>query len=254
VHNITGRGLILYRRRLEPRTNFVRRGIAEVAGSVSRAVVFGNRGITMNAEKLEIFFVEDNEVIRFALKSMLRRIPGFSVAGEAANGRSALDELSRIHPAVILVDIGLPDIDGIELTKEIKKFRPAARVLMLTASDDESDIFDALDAGADGYVLKAEYGKNLETAIRSVRLGAVWLDPAIARQVLKATQRPLSKRQQKVEPIALSIEERTVLGHVAQASCQDGVCLVEPGFLKKLRRFANNPANQEADNQAHSQC
>jgi two-component system response regulator NreC len=226
-----------------------------VAGSVSRAVVFGNRGITMNAEKLEIFFVEDNEVIRFALKSMLRRIPGFSVAGEAANGRSALDELSRINPAVILVDIGLPDIDGIELTKEIKRILPDARVLMLTASDDENDIFDALDAGADGYVLKAEFGKNLETAIRSVRLGAVWLDPAIARLVLKATQRPLSKRQQqKVEPIALSIEERTVLGHVAQASCQDGVCLVEPGFLKKLRRFANNPANQQADNQAHSQC
>jgi DNA-binding NarL/FixJ family response regulator len=162
--------------------------------------------------------------------------------------------LSRLNPAVILVDIGLPDIDGIELTKEIKLFLPDARVLMLTASDDESDIFDALDAGADGYVLKAEFGKNLETAIRSVRLGAVWLDPAIARLVLKATQRPLSKRQQKVEPIALSIEERTVLGHVAQSDCQDGVCLVEPGFLKKLRRFATNPANQEADNQAHSQC
>jgi DNA-binding NarL/FixJ family response regulator len=208
----------------------------------------------MNAEKLEIFFVEDNEVIRFALKSMLRRIPDFSVAGEAANGRSALEQLSRLNPAVILVDIGLPDIDGIELTKEIKLFLPDARVLMLTASDDESDIFDALDAGADGYVLKAEFGKNLETAIRSVRLGAVWLDPAIARLVLKATQRPLSKRQQKVEPIALSIEERTVLGHVAQSDCQDGVCLVEPGFLKKLRRFATNPANQEADNQAHSQC
>jgi DNA-binding NarL/FixJ family response regulator len=209
----------------------------------------------MNAEKLEIFFVEDNDVIRFALKSMLRRIPDFSVVGEAANGLSALEQLPRLEPGVILVDIGLPDIDGIDLTKEIKLVMPDSRVLMLTASEDESDIFDALDAGADGYLLKADYGRNLETAIRSVRLGAVWLDPAIARLVLRATERPLSKRQQtKVEPIALSHEERTVLGHVAEANCLDGVCLVDPGFVKKLRRFANNPVNQEADSQAHSQC
>jgi len=209
----------------------------------------------MNLQKIEIFFVEDNDVIRFALKSMLRRIPDFSVIGDAANGKSALSQLAQLEPGVVLVDIGLPDIDGIELTKEIKVAMPDVRVLMLTASDDESDIFDALDAGADGYVLKAEYGKNLEVAIRSVRLGAVWLDPAIARLVLKATQRPLSKRQKtKVEPLALSQEERSVLGQVAESDCENGVCLVDPGFLKKLQRFANNPANEQPDNQAHSQC
>jgi DNA-binding NarL/FixJ family response regulator len=117
---------------------------------------------------------------------------------------------------------------------------------MLTASDDEADIFDALDAGADGYVLKAEYTKNLETAIRSVRLGAVWLDPAIARVVLRAAQRPASKRQNdKVEPIKLSDEEKSVLGQVAKSNCQDGVCLVDPEFLHNLRRFSPTSSGEE---------
>jgi two-component system nitrate/nitrite response regulator NarL len=123
---------------------------------------------------------------------------------------------------------------------------------MLTASDDESDIFDALDAGADGYLLKTEYAKNLEAAIRSVRLGAVWLDPAIARMVLHAAQRPAStKRPQKVEPIALSPEEKSLLGQVAQSSCSDGVCLVDPNFLQNLRRFSG-ASKEETGRPSHS--
>jgi DNA-binding NarL/FixJ family response regulator len=183
-------------------------------------------------------------VSRFAVKSALRKVKDFTFVGEAKDGQSALDQLSSLTPGVVLVDIGLPDIDGIELTKQIKELLPKARVLMLTASDDQNDIFDALDAGAEGYILKAENGehgehtRNLEAAIRSVRLGAVWLDPAIARLVLKSSQRP-PHRDRKVEPISLSHQERNVLGQVAESNCQDGVCLVDPDFLQKLRRFGN---------------
>jgi DNA-binding NarL/FixJ family response regulator len=197
-------------------------------------------------EPINIFFVEDNEVVRNALKFMLKKVSDFNVLGDAEDGRSAIEQLRQLTPCVVLVDIGLPDFDGVELAKQIKKSLPKTRVLMLTASDDEADIFDALDAGADGYVLKAEYTKNLETAIRSVRLGAVWLDPAIARVVLRAAQRPASKRQNdKVEPIKLSDEEKSVLGQVAKSNCQDGVCLVDPEFLHNLRRFSPTSSGEE---------
>lgn len=199
-----------------------------------------------NNSCVAIFFVEDNEVSRFAVKSVLRRVPDFKIIGEANDGASALNQLTGLDPAVVLVDIGLPDIDGIEVARAVKESHPHARVLMLTASDDANDIFDALDVGADGYILKAECGsntdhaKNLEAAIRSVQLGAVWLDPAIARLVLQSTQRPGGPRQRKVQPISLSAEERTVLGQVAESNCENGVCLVEPGFLRKLKRFSQS--------------
>ncbi|MGH9551156.1 MAG: response regulator, partial [Terriglobales bacterium] len=157
----------------------------------------------------------------------------------------------QLRPSVVLVDIGLPDIDGIEVTKQIKSADAQVRVLMLTASDDERDIFDALDAGADGYVLKDSYSKNLEIAIRSVRLGAVWLDPAIARSVLRASQRPSSRRHEtNVQALTLSAEERTVLGQVAESNCQDGVCLVDPEFLHNLRRFSHNAPTKQSENEA----
>ncbi len=92
--------------------------------------------------------------------------------GEASTGLSAVSQLSELDDCVVLVDIGLPDIDGIEVAQRIKANRPSCRILMLTASDDQNDIFDALEAGAEGYILKAngannlEHAKNLEAAIR----------------------------------------------------------------------------------------
>ena len=210
-----------------------------------------------NSSKIDIFYVEDNEVSRFALKNLLKQVPDFQVIGEASNGLSAVTQVSELDDCVVLVDIGLPDIDGIEVAQRIKANRPGCRVLMLTASDDQNDIFDALDAGAEGYILKAngvnnlEHARNLEAAIRSVKLGAVWLDPAIARLVLQshAAQRSHEPRKQRtVEPIALSAEERNVLGQVAKSGCDNGVCFVDPDFVKKLRRFGNQTSCNQADN------
>lgn len=213
-----------------------------------------------NLDCIDIFCVEDNDVSRFALKNLLKRVADFRIVGESTTGVAAVNQVAGLGACVVLVDIGLPDIDGIEVAQRIKSSRPDCRVLMLTASDDANDIFDALDAGADGYLLKAtgtnnlEHAKNLESAIRSVTLGAVWLDPAIARLVLQSTQRTQTPRQRKVEPITLSAEERNVLGQVAESACEDGVCLVDPDFVKKLRRFGHQPGCKQSDNQAHINC
>ncbi|HEY9732354.1 MAG TPA: response regulator transcription factor [Drouetiella sp.] len=190
---------------------------------------------------IDIFFVEDNEVIRFCLRNFLKKIPDFSLVGEAQDGEAALDAITQANPTVALVDIGLPGLSGIELTKRLKQRVPGLRVLMLTASDNQNDIFDSLDAGADGYVLKGDFSVNLEMAIRSVKVGAVWLDPGIARQVLEMTQRKLTPTVERaLDPVIpqLSKHEEALLNGVAASNCKDGVCLVDPTFLKKLKRFS----------------
>ena len=191
----------------------------------------------------DIFSVEDNDVIRFCLRVFLKKIGDFNLVGEAADGASALADILELKPKVALVDIGLPGISGIELTKALKSKMPEIKVLILTASESEDDIFAALDAGADGYVLKGDFSNNLEIAIRSVRVGAVWLDPAIARQVLKSTHR--EPGHQQASP-ALSAEEHTVLTEVAESSCSDGVCLVDPQFLHQLKRFSREVSMPKA--------
>ncbi|CAN5379889.1 response regulator transcription factor [soil metagenome] len=203
---------------------------------------------------IDIFFVEDNEVIRLCLRSFLKQIPDFSLVGEASDGESALETIKAANPTVALVDIGLPGVSGIELTKNLKNMVPGLRVLMLTASDNQSDIFDSLDAGADGYVLKGDFSVNLEMAIRTVKVGAVWLDPGIARQVLEMTQRKLTPTiERALDPIAphLSQQEKDVLNEVAASNCKDGVCLVDQSFLRKLKRFSqtgNHPAVESPRN------
>jgi DNA-binding NarL/FixJ family response regulator len=154
---------------------------------------------------------------------------GVQVIGTATSGRAAIREIIQKQPNLALVDIGLPDVSGIQVTREIKEALPALRVIILTASEDEKDIFGALEAGADGYVIKSQSARGLEAAIRSVRLGSVWLDPVIAEFVLANNNRQLKRSQARRH--TLTNIEISRLGEVAASNCHDGVCLVEPDFV-----------------------
>ena len=205
---------------------------------------------------IEIFSVEDNKVLRFALKSFLKTIPDFNLCGEAETGLGAIDLIKQLQPEIVLVDIGLPDLDGIEVTRRIKKINSQTRVLMLTASDHSDDIFDSLEAGADGYVLKGDSSANLEMAIRSVKIGAVWLDPAIARMVLVSTKKAAetiseseTNSQEVAEDSTSEVLER--LDQVAASNCKDGICLVDPGFMARLREINKQSEHDAASISAH---
>lgn len=137
--------------------------------------------------ELSILIVEDQEIARIGLKVILDGAPGLSVCGLAGDGREAVLMASELSPAVILMDIGLPLMDGIEATRLIKTESQDVRVIMLTSHDDDKHIFAALSAGADGYCLKEAPGEQLIMAIRAVAEGAAWLDPGIARRVLDAS-------------------------------------------------------------------
>lgn len=197
--------------------------------------------MTNENNRITVLSVENNDSDLLAVRSFLIQIDGLHLV-EATNGADALQQLKDSAVDVALIDVGSPD-ENVQLTKVIRQSHPSVRVIIFTSADTPEDIFTAMDAGADGYVLKGIFTKALETALRSVRLGAVWLDPGIATQVLKVIETAHTSRSSRTLPtgiltIPLMPEEKSMLSEVAGGECKDGVCMVDPSFIKKLRRFA----------------
>ncbi|MEM6839785.1 MAG: response regulator transcription factor [Cyanobacteria bacterium P01_C01_bin.120] len=148
----------------------------------------------MNENDIRIIIVEDHDLTRIGLKAGLQQHPQISVVGEAANGQEGLRLLNQLQPDVAILDIGLPDIDGIEVVRQFKESAndesPAGtKILMLTMHDTDESVMAAFAAGADSYSVKDVDVKQLVEAIRLTHEGQVWIDPAIARIVLGQAKR-----------------------------------------------------------------
>lgn len=176
------------------------------------------------------------------IRAFINKSPDMRISAEAKNAAEALHLLRDRTLDIALLEFGKSDSGAIQLTREIRQSHPNIRVIIVTASSSPEDIFATLDAGADGYVLKENVLNVLEMAIRSVKLGAVWLDPGIAKQVLLAAQTPIARTTRVLPtgfmPLPLLPDENSLLNEVAASNCKDGVCLVDPSFIKKLKRFA----------------
>jgi len=140
----------------------------------------------LSESTIRIVIVEDHEFTRIGLKMGLEQVQGLSVIAESEDGRDGLKTVMDLKPDVVLMDIELPHMDGIEATRRIRKELPETRVIMLTSHQSDQEIFAALSAGANGYCLKNISSAQLGTVVRSVAEGAVWLDPGIANRVLCA--------------------------------------------------------------------
>ncbi len=141
---------------------------------------------------ISILIAEDQAITRFGLKCSLEAYSDLKVVADCGDGVSAILQALALKPNVILMDIGLPKIDGIRASKEIKQALPNCHIIMFTASADQAHIYEALEAGADGYCLKTVAGEHLHAAIKAVTSGATWLDPGIANKLLKAQDKQFS--------------------------------------------------------------
>ena len=137
-----------------------------------------------NTTEIRVVLVEDHLLTRIGLRTVLERTSDIKVIGEAENGEIAVQIVKELRPDVVLMDVGMPIVDGIEAARQICSENPAQRIIMLTSHDSEKDIFAALSAGAGGYCLKDVAPDRLYTAVRSIHAGDVWLDSAIAHKVL----------------------------------------------------------------------
>lgn len=141
---------------------------------------------------INVLLVEDHELYRMGLAMLLGKAEDIHLMSEAADGIEGIKKARELSPDVILMDIGLPNIDGIEATQRIKDFSPNVKVLIFTSRDSEDDVFAAFKAGADGYIMKGATPEQTISAIKSVYEGIGWIDPAIARMVFSNLQKPTS--------------------------------------------------------------
>ena len=156
---------------------------------------------------ITVSIVEDSDKLRETLVRVLNRADGFSCVSHYANAEDALKDLPKIKPDVVLMDINLPGMNGVECVRQLKKIAPEIQVMMLTVYEDTENIFDALAAGASGYMLKRTAGKELLEAIQEVKRGGSPMTTHIARKVVQSFQRSaaaeaqtesLSEREQQV--------------------------------------------------------
>lgn len=167
------------------------------------------------SEPISLLIVEDHQLIRCGLRLIFEEQPGFTMIAEASDGKAAVETALKLKPLLILMDIGLPELNGIEATQQIKAALPETRVIMLTSHDRDADVFAALSAGADGYCLKDIPRDQLVIAAQTVASGVGWLAPAIAKRVLKSVSAPRTQEQQQDRsPFALSTRELEVLEQI----------------------------------------
>jgi len=154
---------------------------------------------------------EDQIVMRIGLRAALQKIPGVQIVGEVGDGQTAIDMAKELHPAVIFMDVSMPQLDGIEATRAIKDSQPSIRIIMFTSKDDEKAFSDSLSAGADGYCLKSATEQQLAGAINAVMQGATWLDSGVASKVLRQKKAP-AEHDTIVRPLLkFSKEQRQIL-------------------------------------------
>ena len=141
--------------------------------------------MTRGTKKLRILVADDHELVRRGIRGLLRARRGWTVVGEAANGREAVEKAYKLRPDVAIVDISMPDLDGLQATCQIREAVPATKVVVLTMHESDQMVRRVLDAGALGYVLKSDLAAHLVKAVKNVSAGKLFLTPRVSAIVLK---------------------------------------------------------------------
>lgn len=168
------------------------------------------------SDPIRILLADDHAVMRTGLRLILERQPDFSVIGEAADGRQAVALALQNHPDVIVMDVTMPNLNGIEATRQICAALPQTGVVMLSMHSDEAYVLRALKAGARGYLLKESAESDLIAAIRAVKAGKAFFSPAVSRMLVEDYVRQLQDREIEDSYDLLTTREREILQLIAE--------------------------------------
>lgn len=162
---------------------------------------------------IRVFLLDDHEIVRMGVRDLLEAEPGITVIGEAGTAASALARIPALKPDVAILDVRLPDGDGVSVCRDIRSKMPQLAVLMLTSFSDDEALFDAIVAGAAGYVLKQIRGTDLVGAVRTIASGQSLLDPEAASRVM----RRMRDQATAADPLAgLTDQERRILALIGE--------------------------------------
>jgi DNA-binding NarL/FixJ family response regulator len=185
------------------------------------------------ADPIHILLVDDQRLMREGLRILLELESGLEIVGEAGDGQAGLDAYEALRPDVVLMDVRMPGMDGVEATWRLRERWPDARVVILTTFDDDEYVFEGLRAGAMGYLLKDVSGHDLAEAVRTVAAGGVLIEPSVARKVVAEFARvapparaadaglaePLTEREREIlELLALGLNNREIADRLGLAS------------------------------------
>jgi DNA-binding NarL/FixJ family response regulator len=190
---------------------------------------------------LRIVVADDHEVVRRGLCALLRNQPEWEVCGEAGDGREAVEKVLTLKPDVVILDIGMPNLNGLEATRQILKTNPRIKVLVLTLHDSDQVVQEVLNAGARGFLLKTDAARDLVAAVEALRRGKTYFTPKVAAMVLDGYLR--RENGTAPEPPArsrLTAREREVVQLLAEGKSSKEVAVVLGLSVKTAETHRSN--------------
>jgi DNA-binding NarL/FixJ family response regulator len=172
---------------------------------------------------IKVLLADDQTLVRQGIRLLLEIETDIEVVGQAANGREALQQVEALHPEVVLMDVRMPEMDGVEATRQLSARYPEVKVIILTTFEDDETVFEGLKAGARGYLLKDISSEEMAAAVRRVAAGEALIEPRLTRKVLAefsrlatASETRLASQGDPAEsPVSLTEREREVLNALA---------------------------------------
>ncbi|MBI2304251.1 MAG: response regulator transcription factor [Chloroflexi bacterium] len=169
-----------------------------------------------NGDRIKVLIAEDHPIVRDGLRMLLRSYSDMEVVAEATDGDEAVEKALQHHPDVVLMDVAMPKMSGIEATRAIKEREPDIKILTLTVHDSQDYFFRIVQAGASGYILKGDTSSELVAAIRAVQRGGVFLSPLVAKRLMEDYLRRVASGEENASYNGLTEREREVLKLIAQ--------------------------------------